>query len=438
VGGGPQLFSFLAVGLIMVHSGGGLQRAESVGRHRRAASVCGFELLVAAGLIAFLAATNRWMSWQAGYRLLLAHDETDYRAIAVAAPRFPTTKLQVQHAQRFVPHYLIGLLGHLFDLNVVYMVVAILLAVFTSVVLAAVLARAGVPKPVFAVCMAVFVLNTYSLRYYWLAPGELADLLLDAAVLLTIFGLLKRQFWLVVLGISIGTLARQTDIPVAVAAAVWLLADPRWREVRLSARLLRAAVVLAVSGGLYAALVAVSAPFSAQTTPSFSHFTLLADLEALPADAGQLGQHFLRCVNGLLSVAVLLVVGVILKRREHRSAPLPFAFWGCVLIAAAIILQPALFSAEYAAHNETRLAVMGLGALVCSLAYVLKDVRQLSPWVAVGLIAVLGVASFHHLYTVVGTANAHQTVGLQIAAAVMLGAILWAKRPAPQSLTKPR
>lgn len=395
---------------------------------RGLASARGFEVAVVAGLIAFLAATNRWLSWQAGYRLLLAHDESDYRAIAAAAPRFPTEKLQVQHAQRFAPHYVIGLLGHVFDLNVVYWVAAIVLAVCTCALLAIVLARIGVSRPVFAVCMAVFVLNAYSLRYYGLAPGELADLLLDAAVLMTILGLLERRYWLVVLSIAIGTFARQTDIPVAVAAAVWLLADPGSRDVRLSTRLLRAGFALAVSGGLYAVLVVVSAPFSAQTTPSFSHFTLLADLGSLPTGAGQLGQHFLRCINGLLSVGALLVVGLLLKRQDHSRAPLPFAFWGCLLIALAIILQPVVFSPQYAAHNETRLAVMGLGALVCCLAYVLKDARRLSPALAAALVAVLAVGSFHHLYTVIRTANAHQTVALQIVVAVVLGALLLATR----------
>jgi hypothetical protein len=390
----------------------------------------GFETLIVAGLLVFIGATNRWISWQAGYRLLRAHDEADYRAIATAAPGLPTTKLQVQHAQRFAPHYVIGLLGHVFDLNVVYSVAAILLAICACVLLAVVLGRIGASRPVFAVCMAVFVLNTYSLRYYGLAPGELSDLLLDAAVLLTILGLLDHHYWVVVLGIAIGTVARQTAVPVAVAVALWLLLDPKWRDVEPSQRVLRAGGVLAVSAGLYAVVVAVSAPFSAQTTPSFSHFTLLADLEALPSGLGQLGQHFLRTVNALLSVGALLVVGLILRHRDHPRTSLPFPFWGCLLIAAAIILQPAVFSPQYAAHNETRLAVMGLGALVCSLAYVLRDVRGLTPALAAVIVAVLAVASFHHLYTIVGTTNATQTVVLQVVAAAVLAALLWTTRRA--------
>lgn len=90
-------------------------------------------------------------------------------------------------------------------------------------------------------------------------------------------------------------------------------------------------------------LVVVSAPFSAQTTPGFSHFTLLAELEALPSGGGQLGQHLLRCANGLFSVGALLIVGRLLGRQSRHSRPLPFAFWGCLLIATMIIAPAGAF-----------------------------------------------------------------------------------------------
>jgi hypothetical protein len=313
------------------------------------------EYAILGGLLAFVAATNRWVSWQAGYQLLQAHDELDYRAIAVASPRLPTVKLQVQHAQRFAPHYLVGLIGHLIPLNTTYELAAILTAVTSAALLLAVLRRTGVSRPVLAVCLATFILNTYSLRYYGLAPGEFADLLLDAAVLLTVLGLLEHRFPLVVVGIAGGTLARQTMVPVTIAIAAWLLLDPAWHTRSLRYRLGLSGTALVVCGVAYAAVVIVAKPFSAETTPDFSHFTLLANLEALPSGLGELGQHFLRCVNDLFSVGALLAAATLARRKERHGARLPFAFWGCLLIAAAVILQPVVFSPQYAAHNETRL-----------------------------------------------------------------------------------
>jgi hypothetical protein len=379
---------------------------------------------IAVGLVAFVAATNRWLSWQAGYQLLQAHDELDYRAIAVASPGLPQSRLQVQHAQRFVPHYLVGLVGHVISVDVVYEIAALLVAVITVVLLGRVLNRIGLPRRVYAVCMAVFVLNPYSLRYYGLAPGEFGDLLLDAAVLLTILGLLEHRALLIVLGVAGGTLDRQTMVPVAVAVALWLLIDPGWRTVPLRKRVLLSGSVIGVCGGLYAVAVVVSAPFSAHTTPDFSHFTLLSDLEALPHGLGDLGQHFLRCANDLFSVGALILVAAVARRRRRMDKALPFAFWGCLMIAAAIILQPVVFSPQYAAHNETRLAVMGLGALVCCLAYLLQDATWITRTASGLIVALLALGSFHHLYTIIRTANAHQTVALQVLVAAALAAVI--------------
>ena len=306
----------------------------------------------------------------------------------------------------------------------VYAVAALLAAVVTTGLLCAVLRRIGLPPRVFGVCVAVFVLNPYSLRYYGLAPGELADLLLDAAVLLTIVGLLDQRYPLVLVGVAAGTLCRQTMLPVAVVVALWLLADPAWRDRSPRRRRLLAGTALVVCAALYALVVVISAPFSAQTTPDVVHLTLLADLEALPRGVGELGQHFLRCANDLFSVGAAILVAALAGRRSPRTEPLPFAFWGCLLLAAAIIAQPVLFSPQYAAHNETRLAVMGLGALVCCLAYLLRSATWITPPLSALTVVLLALGSFHHLYTILRTTNARQTVELQLLVAVILAAVL--------------
>lgn len=400
-----------------------------------------------AGLLAFLAATNRWMSWVAGYRLLLAHDEIDYRAIARAAPNLPSAKLPEQHAQRFAFHYVIGLIAHSAEVRVesVYAIGVIAVAFALCLVLALILARIGVSTSVFAVCMAVFILNTYSLRYYGIAPAEIADLLFDAGLLVALLGLIDHRFWIVLAGIGFATLARQTALPAAFAVACWTYFGPGWRDEITSLRVGHSVGVVVFSAGLYVLLARVAAPFSASTTPGLAHFTVLADLERLPAGLGNLGQHVLRSINGLLSVAALIAVAVLSRRRSHRAAPLPFEFWGCLLIAASVAIQPLIFSPEYAAHNETRLAVLSLGALVCALAFALRDLERLrgplAPMTAVALIAVLAVGSLHHLYTVIGTSTASQTVVLQFLAAACLAGLLWCTSSASEhsrSGTAPR
>ena len=110
-----------------------------------------------------------------------------------------------------------------------------------------------------------------------------------------------------------------------------------------------------------------------------------------------------------------------------------------MLVAAAIVAQPIAFSPQYAAHNETRLSVLGVGALVCALALALRELERRglltpTPVVAAAAVAILAVGSLHHIYTIVGTANANQTVALQLLAGACLAILLvWAlRRGAPR------
>jgi hypothetical protein len=390
------------------------------------------------------------MSWAAGYRLLRAHDEAEYRVIARAAPHLPTVKLPEEHAQRFAFHYLVGLIAHGADVGVelAYAVGMIIVVLGLCAGLSAVLDRVQVSIPVFAVCMGVFILNTYSLRYYGLAPGEIADLLFDAGLLVALLGLLGRRYSIVLGGVAVATLARQTALPAAVAVGVWIYFDPGWRHVRSALRIARSVGIVLVSVGLWVVLAQVAAPFSARTTPDFAHLTVLADLERLPSGLGHLGQHVLRSVNGLLSVGALIGVAVVARRRFHPAARLPFEFWGCLLVAASVAAQPLIFSAEFVDRNETRLAVLSLVAFVGALAFALRDLERqgaaLSPATALALVIVLAVGSLHHLYTVIGLANASQTVVLQFITGACLAGLLWrsaflnaprgrASAPAPES-----
>jgi hypothetical protein len=389
---------------------------------------------IAAALLAVLAATNRWVSWAEGFRLLNPLDERSYIAIARAAPHLPSRKLPQEHAQRFPFHYLIGLIAHGVGLapEKTYLVATVLVMIVLVGLVALALQQVELGTSAFAICLGVFVLNTYSLRYYLLAPGEIADLLFEIGLVTALLGLLRERYWLVLLGVVVATLARQTEVPVALVTAAWVYAGPGWAAAPRRERTLRAGLVLAISAAIYIAEVVISAPFARASTPDFTHWFLISDVEALPSGAGALGQHFLRSVNGLFAVAALFAVAVWAARRDRPArgdgaslVPAPL-FWTLGL-AAAIIIQPLVFSAQYAAHNETRLAILGLAPCVVALGYVLKPVldrRPLSPRTTGALLVILAIDSLHHIYTTIGTARASQTVILQIVCAAALGAVL--------------
>ena len=393
----------------------------------------------AALLLGFVAATNRWLNWAHSLALVSAHDEIDYRTIALAAPSFPSVQLQNQHAQRFAFHYLIGLVARVVsDVDRVYAVATVLAVIAIVIVLMGVLRLIGLSTGAAVLCLAVFILNTYSIRYYLIARGEVADLIFDLGVLISLGGLFARRYRLVLLGTVIGAAARQTELPAAVALgiAVWVwpgsARDPRLR--RLASACLPALIALVI----YVIEVHVAARFSYDYTPGVKNFTVLGELEALPAGTGSLAQHVLRSVNGLFAVGGLLVAGLValigVRGRWRWRAP-GREFWACLLVGLAIVLQPMVLNADYADHNETRLSVLGLGALVCALAVLLARLERrghaVGPRRVAGLILVLAIGSFHHLYTIVGTANATETVLLQIlaAAVISLGLVFGLRQP---------
>jgi hypothetical protein len=404
-------------------------------------------IAAAAVMLGFVAATNRWLDWAHSLRLVSAHDEVDYRAIALAAPSFPSVKLQNQHAQRFVFHYLIGLVARVIsDVDHLYAVVTVLAVIAIIFALMRVLALIGLSTAAAVLCLAVFILNSYSIRYYLIARGEVADLMFDLGVLISLGGLFARRYRIVLLGTVIGAAARQTELPAAIALGIALWVWPGAAEDAAARRLGRACLPALVALVIYVIEVHVAAGFSYDYTPGVKDFTVLGELEALPSGAGSLAQHVLRSVNGLFGVAGLLAVGLAAlggARGRGRWRMPGREFWGCLLVGLAVALQPLVLNADYADHNETRLSVLGLGALVCALAVLLAELERGGHTVGPGrvavLVGVLAVGSFHHLYTIVGTANPTQTVILQVlaAAVVSLGLARGLRRPARAPLAAP-
>jgi hypothetical protein len=79
----------------------------------------------------------------------------------------------------------------------------------------------------------------------------------------------------------------------------------------------------------------------------------------------------------------------------------------------------------WASYNENRLSVIGLIPFVVALALMLADLeharaRALSIRAAAIAVGLLALASFHHISTVVGTANKGQTLMLEVIVAVAL------------------
>ncbi len=381
-------------------------------------------LALVGGLLALVGATNRWMSFGAGFVYARANDEHAYLRIANAFPHLPEGQLPSQHAQRWPGHWLIGGIADLLGTQpeLVYRWAAIALAVAILLVLAAVLMRIGASTGLALVCLAVFALNPYALRYYALAPGYLDDLVLELGVALVLLGLAVRRLPLVLGGLLLGVLGRQTMVPVALVAAPWVVLAPGWRTAPRPARAARALAALGLPVGAYLAIRAVAAGFSLREVP-FSRLTILDAVSALPGTAHDLANHFAHVAIVLLPIGALLLAALL--RSGLRGQP-PL-FWaalaiGLVIVAQAAALNPDPIFNDYGSSNEPRLTAMALAALAIALAAAQPHV---SPRLALAALAGLLLASLHQDFTIVSTGSAGATFALQAGVALALGVAVW-------------
>ena len=387
-------------------------------------------LAALAALVVLLAATNEWTSWDEGIRLLEASDVRSYEAIAAAAPGLPDDDLPAQHARRFVPHWALGSAAEATGIGVhaLYRVAWGLLVIAIVAALHLTLARLRVGREAYWLAMGLLVANAYAFRYYAVAPGVLADLVLVAGLAWALYGLAARRFAVVAVALVVGAIGRETLIPLLPLIVAWLALGPGWRELQARRRALLGGAAAACVLVPYVLLRLVSDPFSFPATLGLSDFggtpqtpPSAGDLVVLgsPGSPSELAEHALRVLAPHVVPLALLAAVLWLARVPPRR--LPPLFWLGLAAWALVVAQPLGLSPEYAADNETRLSAIGLVPLLVALASVAPAVR-LRAWQAAAAGALLAAASLHHLYATIGPGSAGQFVALEAAVAAVLAA----------------
>lgn len=370
-------------------------------------------------------------------------DVLEYRKIAEAAPGSPDSDIGSAYTGRFAVHYAVGLLDAATPLSVNGAYVMAWLAVVAALlaVLHALCSRAG-PVP-YALGLAVSVLNPYLLRGSATAMGTVQDVVFVLGVAVCVMGLLRVRPALVVAGLAIAILGRQTAVLVAFAAAMWMALGDEWRRARPQrARMLWAAAGVAVVAGLYGVLKAIVAPFTKRFEPSIPGDTVLARLDELPGSASDLAQHAGRTALPLLVATAVLVV-LVLRVGWRR---VPSTVWWLLLVAAAVVVQPLAVDPAFPGFesNEQRLASLGLLPLAAACALLAARARldRASPWTLAAGAALVAAGSLHHDLTRVGPDGDAQFFALQILAAAGIAALAWhatsraPERASPQQATR--
>ena len=399
---------------------------------RSARSHLGWLLVASLAMLVFVGITTKWVSWNAAVTTYRSSDDVNYRLMAQAAPGLLHGRIIPEwHAERFAVAWVVGESAKILGYGVVtsFRVWTILVILATCLVLADTLVRIGLSLQAAIVCMAVFVLNAYALRPYLLAPGSVDDLALVLGITIAVRGLVLRSPVSLLGGLVLATVSRQTALPPAAVGALAVVLDPAWRERLGRWRVPFALATIGLPLAVYAVIRVVSHPF-AGPPPSLDEMTLLG----ASLSVGSLVQHFARCINLQLSIAALLLavwwVGRATPGAIGSGQPTPTrgaraATYTCLGFGLAIIAQPALMNPPWATYNENRLSVMGLIPLVVALALMLGELERaraqaLAVRTAVAAVGLLALASFHHIYTVIGTANKGQTLVLEVVVAVAL------------------
>jgi hypothetical protein len=387
-----------------------------------------------AGLLAFVAATNRWLGWDGGFALVQANDQRAYLTIANAFPDLPTVEIADQHAQRWPVHWSIGGLADLFGTTpeVMYSWVAALLAVAICMTLLAVLVRLRVSVAAAALALALFVLSPYAFRFYVFAPGYLSDLVFELALAVVLLGAVRRSVALVLAGLAVGVLARQTMLVVAPVVVAWIALAGDWRRPDGRRAWIAAGAAIVVPVVAYMVVQAGAADFAARGY-GLTRLTIVDTVMDLPDTASDLGNHFAHVAIVLIVVTALLVAT--LAGFDPRR--LPAQFWGPLAIGGVIVLQaiglnPDPIAYDYSSTNEPRLTAMALPALGIALAVargaveaLYEAARENTGLLALAGVPLLALASLHQKFTAIPTGSAAATLALQLLVGLAVFALVW-------------
>ena len=371
--------------------------------------------MIALTWLGIVLGTQAWPAWSRGIVEQFATDIQSYERIARAAPGLPDVPLPRQHAERFPIHWLIGTLADVTgaDLVVTYRVVTLTLLLVVVAVLVLTLRGLRADAATHAVVIGLLVASAYPFRYLLAAPGMTADALFLLGLALAVLAFERDDIELLVAGLVLATLGRQTAVPVALAAAALLAI----------ARRFRAAVLVALTPVLvYAVLRIVASSFAAggALAGASSVVSALGDPHTLADHLGRMGLA--------LALPLALIAGTWLRTGvPPGTAP--------VVLAAAVIVQPLVLSPDWVIRNEPRLTGLALPALAVAAVAPLIAARLTALETGVVCMALL-LGSFHARYSDVGVAHAWQWAGLVVVGSAVTFGVLVRPRLATV-LTRP-
>jgi hypothetical protein len=382
-------------------------------------------LAIAGAWAGIVLAVQRWVSWDEAIRLQFAADMRSYEVIARAAPSLPHGHIvPQQHAERFPVHWLIGTISSLgnLPLHAVYRVATLLILALVLYAVHGVLTQLALTRNEYALALGAVAASAYPVHYLLSSPGMVVDGLFVLGLSVALLGFARGQLAVVVGGLLLAEVGRQTALPVAFAAALWAAFAPAWRHARWRAAALCAGAPLVLFLTLHFVAERFATTAGAGVTGGSVGETFAFHLFETPHS---LAHHLGRVAAGIV-IPCALIAGAWLRTRHHVPR-------GPLLLAAVIVAQPLLLTAA-TGGGEPRLAALATPALAVAAGALLRGSR-LQVWETAVVAVAIFAGGLHHRYTYLSF-GLSGWLALEFAGAAVIVAVL--ARPAASGLLAAR
>ena len=383
--------------------------------------------------LSFAVVTQRWMGFDQGSQFVVATSSPLYVEIARAAPTYPSSA-PYYIAERALPHFGVGVVAKALGISVetaylgttIALIFLILLTVYFGLV------QLRIPSELSALLLSSILLNPYAFRYYLLAQPMFTDLIFVLGLALLVLGLFYARFAVVLVGLLIAVLGRNTVLLILPGAllGIWAFFEPRLR-------LLKMGVALVVT---IVAVKLLEAHAMTLGKPEWSEagllFSMASWISSPDFSLTVLAQHVLRSFLPILIPLAFLFGTTALEGTGKKFKNLKAQ--ALLLIVAGILVAALLPSPAIQQNSQGRFSAYAIVVMTLLVGWLWSGssasasesvepgaevkVRQ-GLWIVLGV--TLGAASLHHMYTIIGPVNVADFGMFHVAACELLAIVSW-------------
>ncbi len=391
--------------------------------------------LLVLGVLLFLYLTTYSLPNMAAIEWVQAIDAYSYLAIAKAAPSFPSELLPYHFSQRWLPHYLVGLLAKLLAIDVgdAYAGTSFALCLLIFWLSLDTVLRVFKEVRIAVFAFLFIALSPFSFRLVIFVPELLADLVFVLGLAVTLRALFIGRLGWVIAGMVIATIGKQMSL--LILPGVLLYTWCRFNDGTGSKRAIFSSIGVAFGTvGTYLWLgesaVGFAHPNSITSSVLFAIFPWLLSTSF---SSSLFAEHLFR-----IFIPLAPLIGVLLLAQQKLTSANDAG--GKVLLRKIIspkslalllmLLGPMAYAflpgPQVQMGNQSRYIALAFLPSALLLARLLPDIRlQLNMRDFLMLGPLLSVFSYHHRYTLL---QATPPLFLLVHFVTLLGLLLWFAR----------